>query len=585
MDAVPSRSERRDLWVPALALAALLPFLNKAFSVDDTLFLKLAQHLLTDPFDFYGFDVNWYGTSQPMHTVTKNPPLAGYVLAAAGGLFGWSEWVLHTVFLVPALASAWATTRLARRFTTRPVLAGLLAVATPVFLVSSTSVMCDMWMLAFWLGALLFWLRGAESPRSGDLWIGAGLAALAGVTKYFAIALLPLFAVIAILWRVPARRWLPPLVLPLGLWTGYELYTQALYDHDGHGLLLDAVFFATSYRSAVTAPPLWVRSLTGLVFAGGCLFPALAFAPVAWRARWLAIPVAVLAGLAVWAKTTPGFQLVEFNLEQISFEPWLFELQYALLLLAGAAVAGFALGDLARRRDRESLLLACWLGGTFVFATYVNWVNNGRSNLPMAPCIGILIARRLEALPDLRPLAVRVAGGLSAVVALLVAHGDAVWANTARRAAHTIAERGMSLGTTYFQGHWGFQWYMERAGAKALDLDRDQLAPGDHIVIPASNTHIFPPPDRVNEHIDLVLNLDARHASPVIVMSKLSGVGFYASEFGPLPFFAAPLYPEKYLVGRADAWIDYQGVLGTHQNILEGLPTELEDPGTNSPPR
>lgn len=577
MNVAPSRSERRELWVPALAFAALLPFLNKAFAVDDTLFLKLAQHLLTDPFDFYGFDVNWYGTAQPMHTVTKNPPLAGYVLAAAGGLFGWSEWVLHTVFLVPALASAWATTRLARRFTKRPVLAGLLSLATPVFLVSSTSVMCDTWMLAFWLGALLFWLRGLEAKGSGDLWIGAGFAALAGVTKYFAIALLPLLVVAALLWRARASRWLPPLLLPLGVWAGYELYTQALYDHDGHGLLLDAVFFATSYRSAVTAPPLWVRSLTGLVFAGGCLFPALCFAPVAWRARWLALALLVLGALVAWAKATPGFQLVQFNPDQIAFEPWLFEAQYALLLGAGAAVGGFVLADLVRRRDRESLLLACWLGGTFVFATYVNWVNNGRSNLPMAPCIGILIARQLDLRPNLRPLALRAAVAASAVVALLVCHADFVWANTARRAARTIAANGMSQGTTYFQGHWGFQWYMEQAGAKALDLDRDQLAPYDHIVIPASNTHIFPPPDRVNEHIDLVLDIDAHHESPLIVMSKQSGVGFYASEFGPLPFFAAPLLPEKYLVGRANAWIDYQGVLRQHKNIVEGLPTALED--------
>jgi len=40
----------------------------------------------------------------------------------------------------------------------------LAAVLTPVFLVSSTNVMCDTMMLCFWVWAIVYWRRGLERP-------------------------------------------------------------------------------------------------------------------------------------------------------------------------------------------------------------------------------------------------------------------------------------------------------------------------------------------------------------------------------------------------------------------------------------
>src|SRR5438270_5558613 len=39
--------------------AALAPFLNKAFHIDDPLFLWMAQQIAKHPLDPYGFEVNW----------------------------------------------------------------------------------------------------------------------------------------------------------------------------------------------------------------------------------------------------------------------------------------------------------------------------------------------------------------------------------------------------------------------------------------------------------------------------------------------------------------------------------------------
>src|SRR3954468_3778209 len=81
-----------ELAVLAVALAAcLLPFATKAYHIDDTLFVWAAQHIREHPFDFYGFDVHWYATWEPMSRVTQNPPAACYYLALAGSMFGWGE--------------------------------------------------------------------------------------------------------------------------------------------------------------------------------------------------------------------------------------------------------------------------------------------------------------------------------------------------------------------------------------------------------------------------------------------------------------------------------------------------------------
>jgi ribose/xylose/arabinose/galactoside ABC-type transport system permease subunit len=99
------------------------------------LFIWSAKQIQIDPIDFYGFTVNWYGTEMPMVQVTENPPGACYYIAMVGRLFGWSEIVLHTAFLIPAAVATLGMYYLAKQFCSQPVLATLAAVFTPAFLV------------------------------------------------------------------------------------------------------------------------------------------------------------------------------------------------------------------------------------------------------------------------------------------------------------------------------------------------------------------------------------------------------------------------------------------------------------------
>jgi 4-amino-4-deoxy-L-arabinose transferase-like glycosyltransferase len=144
--------------------------------------------------DPYGFSIVWNKSLEPMADVTKNPPLACYYGAIVGEVAGWSERAFHLAFLLPALALALGTYRLARHFTRLPLLASLIAVLTPGVLVSAASVMCDTMMVALWVWAAILWIEGLQ-PRKVRYMAGAAvLIAAAALTKYFGAALVPLLA-------------------------------------------------------------------------------------------------------------------------------------------------------------------------------------------------------------------------------------------------------------------------------------------------------------------------------------------------------------------------------------------------------
>lgn len=66
------------LVVTLVPVLCLIPFVDKAFNIDDPLFLWAAQQIQTHPLNFYDFTVNWYGFDAPMSIINKNPPGVSY---------------------------------------------------------------------------------------------------------------------------------------------------------------------------------------------------------------------------------------------------------------------------------------------------------------------------------------------------------------------------------------------------------------------------------------------------------------------------------------------------------------------------
>src|SRR6266404_5213356 len=477
-------------------IACLAPFSGKAFHVDDTLFIWAAKQITKQPLNPYGFELIWDMTRVPMSEVTQNPPLASYYAALVGELAGWSERALHLAFLIPALVVVLGTYRLAQRFTESPLLAALATLLTPGFLVSATSVMCDTTMLAIWMLAALLWVEGEEDRKSLYL-VGSGLLIGAcALTKYFGIGLIPLLLVYSLARRRRLGTWIFSLLIPVVMLVIYELWTADLY---GQGLLTRAAEFADSQRIVAQVPYLG-KVLVGASFAGGCALTAVLFAFLLWSRKELlsGAILAICAGASIllgWVGL--GMQLGHAAALAARQQHWLLiGTQLVLCIGGGISILALAISDFWKHRDAKSLFLTLWICGTFVFAGFLNWTVNARSVLPLIPATGILLARRIGKLQwvaarkELQVIAVLAASG---ALSLWIAFADARLANAARQAATVICQNTRrESGTIWFEGHWGFQYYMESCGAQPMDILHPVVHNQDLLVIPENNVQIFP---------------------------------------------------------------------------------------------
>jgi len=247
----------------AAVLLLLAPFAGKAFHIDDPMYIWAARQILDSPADFYGFQVNWEGYMAPMAEVMQNPPGVSYFIAAASTVAGFGEYGLHIAFLIPALAAAFGTLALARRFTASPLLASLVAIATPVFAVSASTVMSDVLMVAFWVWSIETWVSGTDKGDHRRLAIAATLAGLGILTKYNAVSLFPLLAAYSLMKRRPGHLlWL---LFPALMLLGFEAATAEMY---GRGLFSKAAAYSSMIKGLL-ATGAAEKGFTGLLFAGG----------------------------------------------------------------------------------------------------------------------------------------------------------------------------------------------------------------------------------------------------------------------------------------------------------------------------
>ncbi len=532
------------LLLTAITCLCLLPFIGKAFHIDDPLFIWCGRQILNNPSDFYGFSLNWDGQEKPMSLVTQNPPLSAYYLALIALIFGWSEIALHAGFLAPALAVVMGTYFLGRRLCDHSVGAAITVITAPVFLVCSTSVMCDTMMTGFWVWSVFFWMEGLRQNSRKHLLAAALLIIACGLTKYFGFCLIPLLFTYSFLERRSLRRWWLYLVLPVIGIVLYQWISHTLY---GSGLLFNAASYAVNLR---VGGAMGKKFLVALAFAGGCMIVLLAAAPLLWgkTASLVGFVLACLAGIGIAFAQKFGY----FSFLQAGDSRYLFLLQFVLFAAAGLTLLILAVTDWLRERNPVSILLLLWVSGTFVFAFAVNWTISGRTILPLIPAAAILFVRRVEFSVGMDekkftwklflPLT------FSLAIALMVAYADFRLAGSACRAARILTQKLTPISRAIrFQGHWGFQYYIQKRGGNALDRSDLKLLSREIIIIPVFNSYLFPlPPSRVERRYI--------YRFPVFgwatTMNSHCGAGFYSDGWGPLPFVFCPVPPEEYWVYR-----------------------------------
>lgn len=539
-------ANRSCIVLTLVTVCCLLPFSGRAFHVDDTLFVRAAQNIAKHPFDPYGFQITWDAAPQPMSDIMQNPPLASYYAALVGSVFGWSERALHLGFLLIALLLVLGTWRLARRFTRYPLLAALGCLLAPGLLVSACSVMCDTMMLMISVWAAIFWVEGLERPRILFPITAALLIGLATLTKYFAISLIPLLAAYSLLRLRRIGAWTLYFVIPVAMLIWYQIWSKKVY---GHGLLVSAAHFASAQRANVRIP--WpTMALMGLSFAGGCTLIVLTFAVMLWPRR--ALVAALLAGAAMALAIARGWLGAAWQLsggEDIQRDWLSVDIQLTFCIAAGILLVLLAVTEF-KRGDSDSVFLVLWLLGTLVFATFINYTLNARSILPLIPAASILMVRRLERghPADLRRRLGWSAAALaiSGTVSLIVAAGDTALANSGRRAAETAIEKaGDRTGALWFEGHWGFQYYMELGGGRPLNMSDPEMGAGDAVVIPHNNIRL----KMVSgSRIAAKQEFEIRTGGWASTIDPWHRAGFYSAYWGPLPYYLGAPPVERYTI-------------------------------------
>jgi len=563
-------SERPRLVIGVILVACLGPFVNKAVHTDDALFVWTGQWIQGHPFDFLGGRVNWWLSATPAWATNYNPPLMSYFLAGVAWVFGWHEIALHLACLAVAFMAASGIYALAQMWCDRPLLATMVAIFTPAFLVSSTTLMCDVLMLTFWIWALVLWERALARGQCWWRFVGAGaLAGLAVLTKYSAVTLLPLLPVLALLRTRKLGWWWLGLTVPLLMLAGYEWFTARMY---GRGLLFAAAHYAQSYHAGFSGG--WeARGIIGLAFAGGSLLPVLFFAPWVWR--WWTLLAGGVVVFGVWlavSRSGSNLGLIHPWQNPNLMNRWDFVFQVALLTAAGLHLLLLGTAELWRQRDIGSAILALWLVSVLVFAVILNWTVSARSFLPAAPAAAILLVRRWESLRGNSLSVASMIGPLTpaAAIALTLAVADFHLANSARTAAwQIISQYKPANHRMWFEGHGAFQYYMEKLGGQAMDIERSVLQRGDVVALPWIGYGRIPLPIG---SVGWVGHLQFRPGSWMNVQNagERGAAGFYDANSGPVPFALGAVPPQDYYVVKVFSRVEYNTRPANRQEVLGG---------------
>jgi hypothetical protein len=198
-----------SLAAPAVLLAAvlLLPFAGKAFTIDDTVFMRQAEWVLTDPLHPSALTMVWSEVPRPMRLSQVMPtgPLMAWLLAPAAAAGG-SEVVAHLVQILLLVVAIVEVASLALRMgygDDVARLASLLLASTPAVLGMAGTVMPDVAAMAF---ALVGLERLAAWRESGSVAAGAVAAIALGLAPLARSHVVLLLGLALFLLGVPWRR-------------------------------------------------------------------------------------------------------------------------------------------------------------------------------------------------------------------------------------------------------------------------------------------------------------------------------------------------------------------------------------------
>ncbi len=532
-----------------LALITSVPFLHRAYFVDDYYFVKMAQGIVEHPWRPYDFtsddaglgNVAWERGQLPRMV---NPPLLHYYLAGVITLFGQETWKLRTSYLVFSLMSLFAMYFLGKRFTLKPLAAAALMAVTPAFWLTSYSLLIDGALVAFMLVSLLAWIKGHEQRSVPLVLLSGFLMGLTMLVKYPGV----LVVWLALGWQLmdPQRRRWKAGYLAFALF----LLVQLLWAQWNIATYGQSHFLASLARGMTSfSPLLWSQKavVVGSFLGGATVFVLGAYA-LLWNISkgWLVglggIGLALLAALA---SPQGGFSaaqallLVVFIMGSLSF----------------VVVAARRLSNGAH--PSEAFLFFWMVSGIFLLVIMMPWTA-GRYLLCVVPVLCWIFARLVA--HDGARILWRASFVATAITALLVAHGDYLQANTIVKLADQmrLKTEGLQALSPKPQHHW---YYL----ADTFDGSHHYLAPlgwenalpdqkykrGDLLMRAYYRKSSWWDIREALKSFQRISYVEMKSRNPIRTMDVPASAGFYASCWGALPWVITTHPLERYELYQA----------------------------------
>ncbi len=499
-----------------LAILCLAPFLNKAFTIDDPLFLLDAKQVLSTPLTPTAVELCWDNIGYPRPMRALGPPAIAMAYALVPVVLLESrEWIAHLLQLAFLCAAILATVSLALRCASNPrqaMLAGLIFASFPVVLAMTGTVMPD--ILATMLGVIgldrtLAWKQDARFSQA----LAAGLAlGLAPLARSHTLLLWPIAILLLVdfpaIRQTKLIRFIPLLIAAIAL-AGIDWITSG-----------DADLSTSLLPNGPNAEQIsWSLGLLNFLGFG-----------MNWTlATPLAIAMLLLDGAA--GVTLGGVAILCGGLIKflIPASPMMLDVGACLGFFAVLAVIASALRS--RAIVRIALALTLLIAIPMVVFAHLP----PKYLAPCAPAAAILLAWRISETGRRTGIWITAIVGFGVVTGCAILQADAEFAGLARYAvAQGVVPRIQAGHHAWYSGPWALTWYGEQAGARCLCNHPPFPEAGDVII--AGEIEGGRP---LAEMLPLQLRLVNKYSSDrpgVRIMNPAARAGFYSNWFGYLPW-------------------------------------------------
>jgi len=512
-------------------IAVNLFFSPGAFRIDDTNIVAIAHQVSRDPLHPYSFSINWLGRVDRAFDILANPPLVPAWLALWARFAGWSEVSLHLAMIPFSVLALVAFASMARSFGWSRAGAMTLLLCSPAFVLGSLVVMPDVAMFSLLVAAVAFSLAIARGESSAAVLVAASAsAALAPLAKYNGVLVIPLLGFLV--WRNASsrRKLLIPLAfsgIGIGLWS---VYTWAVY---GKVHILQIAAFEQGTK--VDHAPFAVMLITALGLAVLPFSGIIVTSSNGWRRH---VAITVVAGVAGGAYSL--FIMGE-------------NARVSLFFALGAAITGAAAHQIFSRwgRDDNMGFLLIWITLGVLLQLRVLFVAPRYFLSVLAPILLLLGPPFLSR--------GRLILTLNVLLVLSVAVGDRMQADIARRAVLEIVK--LPHNRIFFAGHWGFQYYAEKAGGLSVDGSNPSLEKRDLFLYARDPMPLPDPPHPMVARGSRILrrSFDFEVRWPLLTVSCDAGANFYGPHVGScrdrslvLPFGLATGSRQEFVVFSAE---------------------------------